>query len=83
MYGYPPMREREVVRQAPSRAGGAVRLALTVEEAAEQLGISRTYMFTLIRTKAVESVKIGRLRRVPMESLKAYVQALRDPTEAA
>lgn len=83
MYGY--LVSRDVLeRRAQEKARAeVVRLVLTVEEAAEQLGVSRTFMFSLIRTRAVESVKIGRLRRVPWESLKAYVEGLRGPTEAA
>lgn len=83
MYGY--LVSRDVLeRRAQEKARAeVVRLVLTVEEAAEQLGVSRTFMFSLIRTRAVESVKIGRLRRVPLESLKAYVEGLRGPTEAA
>ncbi len=54
------------------------RLVLTVEEAAEDLGIGRTLMYALIRDGAVESVRIGRLRRVPAEALSDYVARLRE-----
>ena len=36
-----------------------LRLLLTVEEAAEQLGIGRTLMYALVKQGAVESVQIG------------------------
>jgi excisionase family DNA binding protein len=52
------------------------RVLLTVEEAAEQLGIGRTTMFALIREGAVESVQIGRLRRVPVTAVQAYAARL-------
>lgn len=52
-------------------------LVLTVEEAAEALGIGRTMMYALIRDGAVESVRIGRLRRVPADALTEYVARLR------
>ena len=42
------------------------RLLLRVEEAAERLGIARTSMFRLIATQQVESVTVGRLRRMGM-----------------
>ncbi|MGQ0846131.1 MAG: excisionase family DNA-binding protein [Sporichthyaceae bacterium] len=54
------------------------RLVLTVEEAADDLGIGRTLMYALIRDGAVESVRIGRLRRVPAEALSEYVARLRE-----
>lgn len=50
---------------------------LTVEEAAERLHIGRTTMYALVSSGAVESVKVGRLRRVPVECLAAYVTVLR------
>jgi excisionase family DNA binding protein len=53
------------------------RLVLTVEQAAEQLGIGRTLMYALIASGDVESVRIGRLRRVPADALDAFVFRLR------
>jgi excisionase family DNA binding protein len=53
------------------------RLVLTVEEAAECLGIGRTLMYALITGGEVESVRIGRLRRVPADALERYVSTLR------
>jgi excisionase family DNA binding protein len=49
---------------------------LTVEEAAELLSVGRTTMYGLVSTGAVQSVTIGRLRRIPAECLDAYVTAL-------
>ncbi|GAA1870939.1 hypothetical protein GCM10009836_59540 [Pseudonocardia ailaonensis] len=54
-----------------------VRLVLTIEEAAERLGIGRTLMYALVSAGAVESVRIGRLRRVPTDALATYVEGLR------
>lgn len=60
---------------------------LTVEEAAERLRIGRTTMYALVSSGAVESVKVGRLRRVPVEAVDAYVIVLRttasNPVSAA
>jgi excisionase family DNA binding protein len=50
---------------------------LTVAEAAEVLGIGRTLMYSLVSSGAVESVTIGRLRRIPTDALTAYVAGLR------
>jgi excisionase family DNA binding protein len=54
-----------------------LHLLLTVEEAAEQLGIGRTLMYTLVKRGAVESVQIGRLRRIPADALPRYLAQLR------
>lgn len=58
-------------------------LMLTVEEAAQQLRIGRTQMFALISAGDVNSVKIGRSRRVPRAALDAYVNQLRDEQRQA
>ncbi|WP_328895254.1 excisionase family DNA-binding protein [Streptomyces sp. NBC_00236] len=50
---------------------------LTVEEAARRLGIGRTLCFRLIRTGQLESVPVGRLRRVPVDAVHDYVTRLR------
>jgi excisionase family DNA binding protein len=52
------------------------RLLLTVEEAAERIGICRSNMFKLIRRGEVESVKVGRLRRVTPGALEEFVRRL-------
>ena len=53
------------------------RIVLTVEEAAECLGIGRTLMYALVMAREVESVQIGRLRRIPVDALDMYVARLR------
>jgi excisionase family DNA binding protein len=55
----------------------AGRLLVRVEEAAELLGIARTSMYKLIATGEVESVRVGRLRRVPVACLEEFVKRLR------
>jgi excisionase family DNA binding protein len=52
-------------------------LLLKVEEAAARLGIARTLMYRLVRTGEVESVLVGRLRRIPVACLEEYVEELR------
>ncbi|GAA1679616.1 hypothetical protein GCM10009745_24410 [Kribbella yunnanensis] len=52
-------------------------LLLVPEQAAQELGIGRTAMFALIKEGAVESVKIGRSRRIPRVALEEYVARLR------
>lgn len=57
--------------------GKTVRLLLSVEEAADQLGIGRTLMYALVKDGEVESVHIGRLRRIPADALPRYLEQLR------
>jgi excisionase family DNA binding protein len=52
------------------------RTMLTPEQAAEALGIGRTTMFALIKSGEIESVRVGRLRRVPLDSIEAYTNRL-------
>ncbi|MFE3180808.1 excisionase family DNA-binding protein [Streptomyces violascens] len=52
-------------------------LLLTVEEAARRLRIGRTNCYALIRTGQLESVPVGRLRRVPADALPEFVARLR------
>jgi excisionase family DNA binding protein len=54
---------------------------LTVEEAAIRLRVGRTTMYALVSSGAVESVKVGRLRRVPVECVDAYVTTLRTASD--
>jgi excisionase family DNA binding protein len=55
-----------------------VRLLLTVEETAEALNIGRSKVFDLIRCGDLDSIKIGRLRRVPAAAVQGLVQLLTD-----
>ena len=59
-----------------SPANDVPRLLLTVEEAAQRLGICRSNMFKLIGSGAVESVQIGRLRRIQPSALEDYIKRL-------
>jgi excisionase family DNA binding protein len=49
---------------------------LTVEEAALRLSISRTTMYALLKDGQLDSVRIGRLRRITAEALTAYTTRL-------
>jgi excisionase family DNA binding protein len=61
---------------AGSFANNSPQLLLTVEEAAERLRICRSNMYKLISSGEVESIQIGRLRRVTPSALEDYVQRL-------
>ncbi|PZS13236.1 MAG: DNA-binding protein [Pseudonocardiales bacterium] len=56
------------------------RVLLTAEEAAEQLGIGRTLMYKLIANDEIESIRIGRLRRVPAIAIQDYARKLLNKT---
>ncbi|MFD9049822.1 excisionase family DNA-binding protein [Streptomyces zaomyceticus] len=56
---------------------------LTVEEAARRLRIGRTFCFRLIRTGELESVPLGRLRRVPAAAIPEFVNRLRAANKSA
>lgn len=60
-----------------------VRVLFTVDEAARALGIGRTWMFELIQDGHLETVLIGRLRRIPVEALDALVNRLRETPRTA
>lgn len=58
--------------------GGTVnKLLLTPTEAADLLGVSRTTVYELLNAEQIESVRIGRARRIPRAALVAYVDRLR------
>lgn len=52
------------------------RILLSVEQAAELLNVGRTTMFRLVTSGQVSSVRIGRLRRVPLDALHSFAAEL-------
>ena len=48
-------------------------LLLTVRQAARELGLSRSTIYSLISTGELASIKIGRSRRIPWEAVVAFV----------
>jgi excisionase family DNA binding protein len=53
------------------------RLLVTMVEAAESLGISRTKMYDLVRRGEIAIVKLNRSSRVPVDELDRYVESAR------
>jgi excisionase family DNA binding protein len=51
---------------------------LTVPEVALALRISRSKVYELIRDQNLQTVKIGRLRRIDPRALYAFVASLQD-----
>ena len=57
--------------------GHGQRLLLTVSEAAQQLGIGRSLLYELLADGQVESIHVGRLRRIPADALGTYIDRQR------
>jgi excisionase family DNA binding protein len=57
-------------------SGNTHRLLLTVDEAADRLGLGRTKVYDLLRRGQLTSVRIGTARRVPAVALEEYVERL-------
>ncbi|HKS47369.1 MAG TPA: helix-turn-helix domain-containing protein [Amycolatopsis sp.] len=52
------------------------KLAYSTEDACEALSIGRTQLFDLLREGEIKSVKIGRRRLIPVDSLREYLDRL-------
>src|SRR5262245_31951118 len=53
------------------------RLAVTVDEAAEMLGVGRATLYKIVMRGEIESFTIGRARRIPITALEEYAQIKR------
>lgn len=53
-----------------------LRVLLTVEQAAEQLSLGRTTIYDLLKTGQLDSVHVGRLRRIPATALNEFTDQL-------
>ncbi|UQI48704.1 helix-turn-helix domain-containing protein [Streptomyces sp. HU2014] len=53
----------------------AAQELLTVPEVMARLKLGRTKVYDLIRTKRLVSITEGRSRRIPEDSLRAYIRA--------
>lgn len=67
------MTRDELLHSAPQGAAERGKLLLTVPEAMAELSVSRWTIYELIRSGELESVTIGRCRRVPRTALDAFV----------
>ena len=56
---------------------------VTVEEGADMLGLKRSKMYELLMSGEVESLKIGKARRIPVEALDEFIGRLRQAQAAA
>lgn len=59
------------------QAAPAVKLLLTVDEAAHALGVRRSFLYAhLLQPGDIFSVKVGHRRLVPVHALHEYVERL-------
>jgi excisionase family DNA binding protein len=49
------------------------RLLVSVDEAASLLCLGRTMVYSLVLRGEIPSIKVGRIRRIPMIGLQAYI----------
>jgi excisionase family DNA binding protein len=73
----PVLPEQRSSQPGPGRRS-CDRVLLTVEEAADALRIGRSMMYELIAAGAIQTVRVGRLRRITPSALRAYVASLSD-----
>lgn len=57
------------------------RLAYTVREAALLLSLSRSLMYELINAGKIETIKIGRARRITSRQLDSYLERCEGQTQ--
>jgi excisionase family DNA binding protein len=51
---------------------------LTIDEAAQRLGIGRSHAYIYVMKGEIESVKLGRSRRVPASAIEDFIRRLRE-----
>lgn len=55
---------------------------LTIEQAADRLAIRRTSLYRLLDSGELESVHIGRARRIPEDAVDRFIESLRTKQES-
>jgi excisionase family DNA binding protein len=70
------MRSMPDQKPGPRHPPGAEPVLYSVEEAADLLGIGRTFMFRLIRTGQIQSFKIGKRRKITSDAIHEYINRL-------
>lgn len=54
----------------------APRHLVSVGEAAQRLAVGRSTVYAMVKSGELESVTIGRLRSIPIDSLEAFLSSL-------
>src|SRR5262245_50928435 len=77
--------EQRAIRRARALTALREGLALTVDEAAELLGVSRSHIYNLVAAKAAPFpfLTIGRSIRIPTAALRAALQVEGKAPDAA
>lgn len=58
---------------------GDEKVLLTPEEAGTRMGVSRSVVYELLAEGRLDSIRIGRSRRIPVKAIDTFIQAqLRD-----
>ena len=79
MLPYPPAEQHGNSRpQEPRAVLPVMPLLVTVNQAAELLGIGRSTVYELIEAGELKSVKRGASRRIPLKAIYDYVDRLID-----
>jgi excisionase family DNA binding protein len=71
--GVPEDALRALMTERAQPQGDTTLVGLTVAEAARRLGIGRTKMYEYVSSGEIPSVKIGTLRRIPVEAVSAFL----------
>jgi excisionase family DNA binding protein len=58
-------------------------MLFTIEEVANILHIGRSTVFKLIKEGSIQSIKMGRSRRVPIDAMQNYVNDLVSESSAS
>ncbi|MGB6164411.1 MAG: helix-turn-helix domain-containing protein [Pseudonocardiaceae bacterium] len=70
------MSDQPSTHEVPVSRPMPARVLLTVEEAAERLHIGKTKTYALVKAGKIESVLIGRLRRIHIDAIDTYAARL-------
>ena len=66
----------EILDNSKTLQGYASRLTLTVQEAADQIGISKPVIYGLLKDGKIHSIKIGRKILIPQESVTEFLRGV-------
>jgi excisionase family DNA binding protein len=59
----------------PSSASSQTKPTMAMNEAARYLGIGRSKLYELVRTKEIPSIRIGRRILIPTRALEEYLRS--------
>lgn len=68
---------QETIMSQDTQVEASPRIMLTITEAAERLSLGRSTIYELLASGDLESVYIGRLRRIPLDCLVEFVERCR------